>query len=258
MSNLSYIENIEIAGLWGRANIHWQHINADVNILVGINGSGKTTLLNLIEAYYNDDKKELKKQSGTISGKPQAVYPITFIRSFDVPASGKKKTTLSPLMQELDDVILQNKGGISFFNYRMKMLDYPKNATRIQQQIDSFFQIVNQLFADTQKTIAVDRDNGTLVFKYGNTSIPLEALSSGEKQMLLVLLRVFLMEEEPSILLMDEPEISMHISWQRQLIDVIRKLNPQCQLILSTHSPSIFGKGWGDKVVYMEKLMSLQ
>lgn len=54
---------------------------------------------------------------------------------------------------------------------------------------------------------------------------------------------------------MDEPEISLHLSWQRQLVDVLRRMNPNCQLIITTHSPSIFSKGWGDKAVYMEELL---
>jgi predicted ATP-dependent endonuclease of OLD family len=47
---------------------------------------------------------------------------------------------------------------------------------------------------------------------------------------------------------MDEPEISLHIEWQQRLIDVIRDLNPNCQIIISNHSSSIFGQGWGDKL----------
>ena len=66
---------------------------------------------------------------------------------------------------------------------------------------------------------------------------------------------VFLQDERPTILLMDEPEISLHISWQSKLIDTIRNLNPNCQLILTTHSPSIFAKGWQDRIVYMEDLI---
>ena len=54
---------------------------------------------------------------------------------------------------------------------------------------------------------------------------------------------------------MDEPEISLHISWQSKLIDTIRNLNPNCQLILTTHSPSIFAKGWQDRIIYMEDLI---
>ena len=84
--------------------------------------------------------------------------------------------------------------------------------------------------------------------------IQLDQLSSGEKQILLILTTVFLQEEKPNVLLMDEPEISLHITWQDRLIELIRKLNPNCQLILTTHSPNIFANGWEDKIVFIQDL----
>ena len=54
---------------------------------------------------------------------------------------------------------------------------------------------------------------------------------------------------------MDEPEISLHIRWQREIIDRMRQINPFCQIIIATHSPSMFGTGWGDKVFYMEDII---
>jgi predicted ATP-dependent endonuclease of OLD family len=54
---------------------------------------------------------------------------------------------------------------------------------------------------------------------------------------------------------MDEPEISLHIEWQYRLFEEIQKLNPHCQIITSTHSPSLFGDGWGDKLVFIEDLL---
>ena len=53
---------------------------------------------------------------------------------------------------------------------------------------------------------------------------------------------------------MDEPEISLHIGWQDKLIEKLRQLNPQCQLILTTHSPNIFVNGWEDKIIFIEDL----
>lgn len=256
MNEFSYIKEIEIKNLWGKKDIHWNGIHSDVNVLVGINGSGKTTLLNLINAYYNQDSKELKKYKGTIEGNPAdtQAYPITYICSYDVPVADKRKSE-SPLMQELNHVVFQNKEGISFFNYRMKMLDFKDQAQEIQRNIDELFSVVNEMFQDTGKRIDISKgNNSALIFHQTTDIITLEQLSSGEKQLLLILLKVFLMEKKPAILLMDEPEISLHISWQQKLIEALRTLNKQCQIILSTHSPSIFAKGWGEKITYMEDL----
>ena len=56
------------------------------------------------------------------------------------------------------------------------------------------------------------------------------------------------------MLLMDEPEVSLHIEWQEKLITSLRKLNKNCQLIITTHSPSIFASGWENSISYIEDL----
>lgn len=270
-----YIERFEVQQMWGRITLQWENIQEDINILVGINGGGKTTLLNLIYDYYTGKTK--KKSQPVVKGNT-IESSITFIRSFDVPAKAKKNTE-SMLLQELKHTINQNGEGTSFFDYRMKMLNFPEEKEKIQKRINDFFLIINALFKETNKEISIDPKNNTLVFRIkewsaeridasgyshsitnGVTSndtdeiVELDQLSSGEKQMLLILTTVFLQEEKPNILLMDEPEISLHISWQDRLIGTIRQLNPNCQLILATHSPNIFANGWEDKIVFIDDL----
>lgn len=203
-------------------------------------------------------QKNIKKyQYQDIQSTPLSteVYPLVYLRTFDTPLANKRKSG-SPLMEELNNVVFQNKEGISFFNYRMKMLDFRDKANEIQQNIDELFGIINELFQDTGKTISISKgNNSTLIFHQNENTLHLEQLSSGEKQLLLILLKVFLQEKKPAIIFMDEPEISLHIRWQREIIDRIRQINPSCQIIIATHSPSMFGAGWGDKVVYMEDII---
>ena len=137
----------------------------------------------------------------------------------------------------------------------MRMLNFPEEAQRIRSRIDDFFRIVDSLFQETNKTVSIDPMTNTLVFNFRNEKIRLDQLSSGEKQMLLILTTVFLQNEKPCVLLMDEPEISLHISWQDRLISLVRELNPNCQLILTTHSPNIFADGWEDKIVFIDDLI---
>jgi predicted ATP-binding protein involved in virulence len=47
---------------------------------------------------------------------------------------------------------------------------------------------------------------------------------------------------------MDEPEISLHVEWQQRLIETILNLNPNVQIILTTHSPAVIMNGWMDSV----------
>ncbi|HFQ0176050.1 TPA: AAA family ATPase, partial [Escherichia coli] len=59
---------------------------------------------------------------------------------------------------------------------------------------------------------------------------------------------------DESVLLMDEPEISLHLTWQERLISTIKSINDNCQLIIVTHSPAILMKGWMDSFVDIKNI----
>lgn len=271
------VECIEIHGLWHKYDFLWENLNRDVNILIGINGSGKTTLFNIIDSMFMADVKRLKgygievmlqidgrviRYTPTMSSATlkTAIENIKYqkISTFDIPFRDKPKIgkEYSQLYNELHAIVYEIGGERpSFSDYRLKATNFPTEADRINRRIRTFFQTVDRLFAKTQKTIHIDPHTNHLIFMDDGEIIPLYKLSSGEKQLLLILFRVFLMEEQPYILLMDEPEISLHIEWQYKLFEEIRRLNPNCQIITSTHSPSLFGDGWGDKLVFVEDLV---
>ena len=66
--------------------------------------------------------------------------------------------------------------------------------------------------------------------------------------MLVILLTVLIQDNNHDVLFMDEPEISLHVEWQQRLISIIRDLNPNVQIILTTHSPAMIMEGWTDVV----------
>lgn len=109
-----------------------------------------------------------------------------------------------------------------------------------------FLDIVDELFAETGKRI--DRTSNELAFLQYDEKLSPYVLSSGEKQMLLILLTVLTEDQEPYVLFMDEPEASLHFEWQKQLISIVRELNPKAQMLLTTHSPAMIMDGWEDAV----------
>ena len=76
----------------------------------------------------------------------------------------------------------------------------------------------------------------------GTSPLPLAKLSSGEKQLLILFIEALLQRQKPYVFLADEPELSLHITWQRNIIPAIRELNPNAQVIVATHSPEIAGR----------------
>ena len=109
-----------------------------------------------------------------------------------------------------------------------------------------FQDMVDDLFSDTGKKI-VRTENEIRFSQIGETLVPYQ-LSSGEKQMLAILLTVLVEDNQHYVLFMDEPEVSLHIEWQKRLIDLCVELNPNVQIILTTHSPAVVMNGWIESV----------
>lgn len=209
----------------------------DVNIIVGINGSGKTTLL-----------AELEKNLAKRLGKDHTYIYIPSIDNLPL-RDGRKK--LNAISQDLDSYIYDMKTGPSLMYYRMSMMDAPTTIqANVRKRIDNLCHIINLLFQDTGKHVEIE-GNKFIINSNGNV-LSTDNLSSGEKQILLLLLRVFLLNEQEAVVLIDEPENSLDISWQYKLINLLVALNPNAQFFITTHSPSIFGDGWGDRIIYME------
>jgi predicted ATP-dependent endonuclease of OLD family len=72
--------------------------------------------------------------------------------------------------------------------------------------------------------------------------------------MLVILLTVLVEDDQPYVLFMDEPEVSLHIEWQKRLIDLILEMNPNVQIILTTHSPALIMDGWADRVTEVNEI----
>ena len=136
-------------------------------------------------------------------------------------------------------VVLHNLCGLScgYLIGRLLKLSEPKKR---------FQDIVDDLFEETGKKI-VRTENEIRFSQIGETLLPYK-LSSGEKQMLVILLTVLVQDNRHGVLFMDEPEISLHVEWQQRLIGIIRELNPNVQIILTTHSPAVIMDGWMDVV----------
>ena len=73
--------------------------------------------------------------------------------------------------------------------------------------------------------------------------------------MLVILMTVLVEDNQPYVLFMDEPEVSLHIDWQQRLIDLILELNPNVQMILTTHSPAVIMNGWTDRVTEVSDIL---
>ena len=266
--NGQYIKRIEIDALWnGHKHIRWD-LQPGVNILSGVNGVGKSTILNRVIMHLLDINKEMRRNDGVhVTFFPKEAKSVDFdvIRSFDRPILS------SELMNKVTDVQLQTELDLHIYQLQRRWLDYQVNLSNRMVQLftsqDSeapakvqelarekthFQDIVDDLFRETGKSIK--RDSNEIYFESYGEAIPPYKLSSGEKQMLIILLTVLVQNRQPFVLFMDEPEVSLHVEWQQRLLDLLTSLNPNVQVILTTHSPAVIMNGWSDRVTDVEDI----
>ena len=258
----NYIKRIEIHGLWHRYDIAWD-LRPDVNILSGINGVGKTTILNRSVNYLEQTSGEVKsdEKNGVrvyFDNSAATFIPYDVIRSYDRPL------IMGDFTARMADANVKSELDWQLYLLQRRYLDYQVNignkmiellsgdeeqrslAPSLSLPKRKFQDMIDELFSYTHKKI--DRKSNDIVFYQNGERLLPYKLSSGEKQMLVILLTVLVRDDDHCVLFMDEPEASLHIEWQQKLISMIRELNPNVQIILTTHSPAVIMEGWLDAV----------
>ena len=119
---------------------------------------------------------------------------------------------------------------------------------------DKLESAINNLFAECNKVVSFSNGNISIKMSDSGEDIRYNLLSSGERQLLYILIKTANTSLDESVLLMDEPEISLHLTWQERLISTIKSINDNCQLIIVTHSPAILMKGWMDSFVDIKNI----
>ena len=264
-----YIKRIEIDSLWsGKKHIVW-NLDRRVNILSGMNGVGKSTILNkVVKGLLAGGEFPSHMLKGVhLEVEPEDAKWIRYdmIRSLDSNLQQALADGEGFLRQALS--ALAGVGGgslldIQLYNLQRKYLDYQVNignriieklqvgdadaAQKLSQKKTRFQDMVDELFRDTGKKM-IRTENELRFTQIGEVLLPYQ-LSSGEKQILVILLTVLVEDNQPYVLFMDEPEVSLHLEWQKRLVDLCLELNPNVQIILTTHSPAVVMNGWVDSV----------
>ena len=265
-----YIEQIEIESLWsGTRHIVW-NLDPKVNILSGVNGVGKSTILNKVVRGLIPGGEF---PSHLLKGVHIKVYPsdarwirYDHIRSFDRPLMS------SEMVNKIVDASVNTELDWQIYQLQRKYLDYQVNignriiavlqsgepdaaekAQTISEPKRKFQDMIDSLFQETGKRLV--RSKNDIVFSQIGEILSPYQLSSGEKQMLVILLTVLIADNQLYVMFMDEPEVSLHVDWQQRLIDLILDLNPNVQIILTTHSPAVIMNGWTDRVTEVSDII---
>jgi predicted ATPase len=129
-------------------------------------------------------------------------------------------------------------------NLAFSLSEYIRRFYRLAESIVVFKDIINGLLIG--KNIEInEKDNLTVRLNSGK-ELPLISLSSGEKQIMVIIYRLLFQTENGSLVALDEPENSLHVEWQQKLGNILVDLAKlrDLQFIIATHSPQIIHDKW--------------
>jgi len=138
-----------------------------------------------------------------------------------------------------------------FIKINNLILEFTKFENEIKvlyNPLKEFLDVINSFFIDSAKQLYFNKVNSEIEFalldkkgsEIGNERA-VDNLSSGEKQILILL--TYLRYNSQNLIIIDEPELSLHPKWQGEFLNAVNKLmNKDAQLIIATHSPEIVGK----------------
>lgn len=123
--------------------------------------------------------------------------------------------------------------------------EFESKAAIAFEPIQIYLKILNSFFEDINKKLVFSETNNQLYYQVNSESKDLrniEVMSSGERQILILLTYIAFSPQATNVFVIDEPELSLHPKWQHQLLPSIDKLmGENTQMIIATHSPEIVG-----------------
>ena len=137
--------------------------------------------------------------------------------------------------------------------------EFETNSANAYEKLKSYLDTVNLFLADSKKKIIFSQPSNILSFyaineagSLDSEAHPIDHLSSGEKQILILFTFLAFVAEDNRIFIVDEPELSLHPKWQSEFTQSFLRLKPKLtQLLLATHSPEIVGNHKSDCVVLL-------
>lgn len=174
----------------------------------------------------------------------------------DIKEHIKAMSEVVSKVQNKETLILNDVFPLSLINRTMQLIEiskkYTAEAENIMEPVNNYIKCLQRFmedkefsFSDNSGELHIDikpilsKDKGRELV--GKKTISYNSLSSGEKQLLILLTQTLLQENKKFVFIADEPELSLHIDWQHKIIGAIRDLNPNAQIIVATHSPEIAG-----------------
>ncbi|WP_336011770.1 AAA family ATPase [Fusobacterium polymorphum] len=222
--------------------------------------------INVIEELPNQFKDKMNQVSSKYSSEANRLdssYPNRLFKTERGITKDEYEMSLESMNKKFEKLNKYNISDIKRLGEQVEFLEEHSKALKIYfddfekkykvfedfiEQLDLFTDIINSRLKF--KEIRISREDGIAVYK-SNTSkknerLHLEQLSSGEKQEIILFYELIFESEKNIHLLIDEPEISLHIEWQLKFMDDLLRIaeKKKFKVTVATHSPQIINNHW--------------
>lgn len=248
-----------------------------------ISSLGVTRMVNKYSEELKNEISNKLAQSTALSSELDRTYPQRLIKYISMQEKNTNSIDILDKLQELEakrktlataglmdignESDILNTNDINSNMIKDVLMQYILDSFKkldifdeICKKIQLLLSIINNRFK--HKRLFIDKNNG---FNFKSTIIrdaegkirpviteneakiiPVNKLSSGEQNELILFYELIFKAKENSLILIDEPEISLHISWQNNFINDLKKINEinNLEVLIATHSPDIIGNYW--------------
>lgn len=235
-------------------------LNGNIEIFFENNEKNlKGNLINELDSFnYHKDKNtiEYKIITETIKTLPKLIYVPAEVKFERVKSEEITYNKEYKFFNIVDSYIIKDipsyiSSRIYYIANTEEDLSFKEVKEKVNAEINGVFDILD---LDVRLAgLSKDEKNMPIFVNSSGDEFDINELSSGEKQLFLRTLSIKMLEPENSIILIDEPELSLHPKWQQRIIDVYKKIGKNNQIIVATHSPHILGSVPNENIFLLSK-----
>lgn len=204
-------------------------------------------------SYEGFDAKEFYSKVKTL---PKIIYIPAEIKFEDVKTLTTNLKREYKFLNIVDNTIIKDipsyiASRITYIANTEENLTMKQAKEKVNDEINGIFNILD---VDIRlKGVSKDETSTPIFINSSGEEFDINGLSSGEKQLFLRTLSIKMLAPENSIILIDEPELSLHLKWQQRIIKVYEKIGRNNQIIVATHSPHILGSVPKENIIMLSK-----
>lgn len=193
---------------------------------------------------YNPEDPHFKVLNNSLKILPKIIYIPTEINFQNIQTTTNMLERKYEFLNIVDTNLISNIASyiatrVTYISNTEENLTGKEVREKVAKEINDIFSILDLDI----KLQGLSRDERSMpIFSNSNgEEFDINDLSSGEKQLFVRTLAIKMLEPENSIILIDEPELSLHPKWQQKILEVYKKIGKNNQIIVATHSPHILG-----------------